>query len=255
MPFDGRTALVTGSGRGIGREIAVGLARGGARVAVLARSSAQVGETVELIRRAGGEALAVPADVTDSAAREDALRTIADAFGPVDVLISNAAVVGPLGPSTRVDLGEWTRNLTTNVIAPAALAFAVVPAMVQRGWGRIVTVSSGIVANPAGMVGGNAYVTGKAALEAHTLNLAAETAGTGVTVNVYRPGSVDTAMQEWVRTRDEADVPQLHRRFTDAYRSGRLITPEASAAALLARLPGSGTGEIWDVADDLLPAT
>lgn len=125
------------------------------------------------------------------------------------------------------------------MVAVAALTFAVLPSMVSRGWGRIVNVSSGIVAHPAGMIGGNAYVTGKAALEAHTLNLAAEVAGSGVTVNVYRPGSVDTAMQEFVRTRDEAAIADLRRRFDDNYRNGRLITPETSASALLARLAGS----------------
>ena len=71
--------------------------------------------------------------------------------------------------------------------------------MIERGWGRVVNVSSGIVANPKRMIGGNAYATSKSALEAHTLNLAAELVGTGVTVNVYRPGAVDTQMQAWIR--------------------------------------------------------
>ncbi|MEU4670413.1 SDR family oxidoreductase [Amycolatopsis sp. NPDC023774] len=245
MSFHGRTALVTGAGRGIGREIALGLARGGARVAVLARSADQVTETAELIRRQGGEAWALPADVADKAAREQALEKIP---GPVDILVNNAAVVEPLGPSTRVDPEEWTTALLVNVVAVSALTFASLPAMVERGWGRIVNVSSGIVATPGGMVGGNAYVTGKAALEAHTLNLAAELAGSGVTANVYRPGSVDTAMQAWIRSRDERDIPALHRRFHDNHRNGRLFTPEASASALPARLGGTATGEIWDVA-------
>jgi NAD(P)-dependent dehydrogenase (short-subunit alcohol dehydrogenase family) len=120
--------------------------------------------------------------------------------------------------------------------------------MRERGWGRVVNISSGIVADPAGMVGGNAYATGKAALEAHTVNLAAELAGTGVTANVYRPGSVDTAMQEWIRGQDGA--PALSERFRRSHADGRLITPDHSAAALLHRLTTTDvTGAIWDVTD------
>ena len=86
--------------------------------------------------------------------------------------------------------------------------------MRERGWGRIVNVSSGIAAHPETMIGGNSYATTKAALEAHTVNLAAELAGTGVTVNIYRPGIVDTAMQTWIRSQDPARIgEQLHARF------------------------------------------
>ena len=101
------------------------------------------------------------------------------------------------------------------------------------------------------MVGANAYAATKAALEAHTVNLAAELAGTGVTVNAYRPGSVDTAMQAWIRDQDPDAIGRaLHNRFTERHAAGALISPEASAAALIRRLDGDATGEIWDVADD-----
>jgi NAD(P)-dependent dehydrogenase (short-subunit alcohol dehydrogenase family) len=100
----------------------------------------------------------------------------------------------------------------------------------------------------AGMVGGNAYATTKAALEAHTVNLAAELHGTGVTVKAYRPGGVDTAMQAWIRQQDPGRIgAALHERFSRNYAEGTLITPGHSAAALLAHLAGDDTGEIWDV--------
>jgi NAD(P)-dependent dehydrogenase (short-subunit alcohol dehydrogenase family) len=119
--------------------------------------------------------------------------------------------------------------------------------MLAAGWGRVVNISSGIVASPAGMIRGNAYAATKAALEAHTVNLAAELAGTGVTVNAYRPGGVDTAMQAWIRSQDPERIGGLHERFNKNYAEGTLITPQHSAAALLALLAGDGTGEIWDV--------
>jgi NAD(P)-dependent dehydrogenase (short-subunit alcohol dehydrogenase family) len=122
--------------------------------------------------------------------------------------------------------------------------------MLEQGWGRIVNVSSGIAAHPGAMVGMNAYATTKAALEAQTLNLAAELAGSGVTVNVYRPGSVDTAMQEWIRSQAPDEIgTELHRRFQASYEQGSLMAPEHSARTLVRRLAGDATGEIWTVTD------
>jgi NAD(P)-dependent dehydrogenase (short-subunit alcohol dehydrogenase family) len=113
-----------------------------------------------------------------------------------------------------------------------------------------VNVSSGIASRPSGMTGANAYATSKAALEAHTLNLAEEIVDSGVTVNVYRPGGVDTAMQGWIRNQPAEQVgAALRARFVESYERGTLITPEESASSLLRRLPSAATGMIWDVRD------
>lgn len=250
--LDGRVALVTGGGRGIGRAVALGLADSGARVAVLARSADEVDETVALIEKLGKPGLRVPADVNAPDELDAALHAIGGEWGSVEVLVNNAAVVWPLGPSVEVDLDAWETALAINVTAAARLSFAVLPAMFQRGWGRIANVSSGIAAHPAGMLRANAYATSKAALEAHTLNLAAELAGSGVTVNVFRPGSVDTAMQAWIRSQDPVLVgSDLHERFVGNYERGSLLSPQQSASSLLARLAGPETGQIWDATDRL----
>jgi NAD(P)-dependent dehydrogenase (short-subunit alcohol dehydrogenase family) len=168
--------------------------------------------------------------------------------GRVHILVNNAATVEPLGPTVAVRAEELRLAFEVNVVAPAALTAAVLPGMLAAGWGRIVNVSSGIAANPAGMVRGNAYAATKAALEAHTVNLAAELRGTGVTVNAYRPGGVDTAMQAWIRRQDPERIgADLHERFNRNYAEGSLITPEHSAAVLLAHLASYDTGAIWDV--------
>jgi 3-oxoacyl-[acyl-carrier protein] reductase len=250
--FRGRTAVVTGAGRGIGRALALGLAAGGAEVVLVARTREQIAEVADQVRAAGGRALALRLDVADREATLSAAHEIAERVGPIDILINNAAVVWPLGPTAAIDSAEWAAAITINVLGVATLSLAVLPSMLDRKWGRIVNVSTGAVARPAGMVRGNAYVTGKAAVEAHTLNLAAELDGTGVTVNVYRPGGVDTAMQAWIRAQEPERVgAALHERFTRSHAEGTLLTPEQTAESLLARLPRSETGCIWDVSDPL----
>ena len=250
MRLDGRTALVTGSGRGIGRAIAIGLADAGVSVALLARSRDELVETAEAVSERGVDALVVPADLGDLGELTRAVERASRRLGTIDILVNNAAVVWPLGPSVAVDAGSFAAAVAVNVVAVAALTFALLPAMLDRGWGRVVNVSSGIAAHPAAMVGGNAYATSKAALEAHTLNLAAELAGTGVTVNAFRPGAVDTAMQRFIRSQDPAKIGvELHERFVRAHADGTLIAPQDAARSLLTRLQGGATGEIWDVAD------
>jgi NAD(P)-dependent dehydrogenase (short-subunit alcohol dehydrogenase family) len=248
--LEGRTALVTGAGRGIGRAIALGLATSGVQVALLARSLEQLDEVAGAMRTAGASALVVPTDVADPAAVDQAVAKVLAEFGAIDILVNDAAVVAPIGPTAEVDADAWERALAVNVVGPFRLAQAVLPGMVARGWGRIANVSSTIAAHPTAMIGMNAYAASKSALEAHTLNLAAEVAGTGVTVNVYRPGSVDTAMQAWIRSQPVEEIGvALHERFVESYERGSLLTPERSARTLLVRLAGEATGQVWSVDD------
>jgi NAD(P)-dependent dehydrogenase (short-subunit alcohol dehydrogenase family) len=254
--FRGKTALVTGAGRGIGRAVALGLGGAGARVVLLARTTAQLEQTSGLLREQGvpdGMISVVPADLADDEDRGRAAGAVL-AQGRVDILVNNAATVEPLGPTVSIAPAGLRLAFEVNVVAPAALTSAVLPGMLDAGWGRVVNVSSGIVSNPAGMVRGNAYAATKAALEAHTLNLAAELAGTGVTANVYRPGGVDTAMQAWIRSQAPERIGGLYERFHRSYAEGTLITPGQSAAGLLAHLAGDDTGAVWDVSTAPAPA-
>jgi NAD(P)-dependent dehydrogenase (short-subunit alcohol dehydrogenase family) len=252
--FAGRTALVTGAGRGIGRAVASGLADAGADLILLARSAAQLEATREELAGRGvadRRVLLITADLGDEEQRAQAVDA-ALARGRVEILVNNAATVEPLGATAEIPVSELRWAFEVNVIAAVALTAAVLPGMTAAGWGRIVNVSSGIVAGPGGMVRGNAYAATKAALEAHTLNLAAELRETGVTANVYRPGRVDTAMQEWIRGQDPDRIgAALHDRFARFASSGELITPDRAAASLLARLGGQETGAVWDVDDPI----
>jgi 3-oxoacyl-[acyl-carrier protein] reductase len=170
----GKTALVTGAGRGIGRAIAMGLAGAGGTVALVARSAGELAETARRVHELGGTPLMIGADFGDPGQFARIAQRARDEMGIVDILLNNAGVMWPLGPSVSAGPDEWAAAIAINVVAVANLTLALLPAMPGPKWGRIVNVSSGVVASPAPGIGGNAYVTGKAALEAHTLNRAAE---------------------------------------------------------------------------------
>ncbi len=190
----------------------------------------------------------MPTDVGDPVAIGTTARRIMDDVGGADILVNNAAVVWPLGPSASLEVAEWTKALEVNLVGAVTLTLALLPEMLKRRWGRIINVSSGIAARPDAMIGANAYATSKAALEAHTLNLAAELVDTGVTVNVYRPGTVDTQMQAWIRSQSGSAVVEVLRdRFVESYENGALITPDASANSLVSHSLTNATGEIWNV--------
>ena len=245
-----RVALVTGAGRGIGRRIAAGLAAMGAQVALLARSESELGEAVAEIQSSGGIATAIVADVQDTDRVRGGIERVRAELGLPLLLVNNAAVVAPLGATQMLDSKAVASAVAVNIVAPITLTTMVLPGMIAAGWGRVINISSGIAATPASMPGMTVYAASKAALEAHTLNLAAELAGTGITANVYRPGAVDTAMQEWIREQPAKRVGEaLHDRFAAMYAGGQLITPERSAQSLLDRIAGSQTGQIWSVDD------
>jgi len=252
--FTGKTAMITGAGRGIGRAVALGLADSGAGLILLARSADQLAETRAMVQDrlpAASGVRVIAADLGDEQQRTRAVATALRA-ARVDILVNNAATVEPLGVTAAIAPSELRHAFELNVVAAAALTAAVLPGMLAARWGRVVNVSSAIVARPDSMVRFNAYAATKAALEAHTVNLAAELRGTGVTVNAYRPGGVDTAMQAWIRRQDPERIGSAtHERFNQNFADGTLITPERSAAALIAHLGGDDNGAIWDVSTAL----
>ena len=153
-----------------------------------------------------------------------------------------------MGPTVGVDVDEWAAAITVNLVSPVTLTLGLLPDMFERKWGRIANVTAKSAAVPSQLIGGNAYTTSKAALEAHTLNLAAELAHTAVTVNAFRPGIVDTDIHDWIRSQPAERIgAELRSQFIKFQESGMLIRPEQSAAALIARLGGDTTGQIWDV--------
>jgi NAD(P)-dependent dehydrogenase (short-subunit alcohol dehydrogenase family) len=201
--ISGKTAVVTGAGRGLGRAVALGLAERGVRIAVIARTAAQVDETVRLIHDNGGQALGSVADVSSPAAINQLQRQVQEEFGNPTILINAAGIFGPIQRVADSDPKRWIETLMINTIGPYLMCRAFVPGMCAAGWGRIVNFSSAAAFHPPGPLN-SAYGASKVALNQFTRHLAAELADTGVTANVIHPGEVKTSM--WAAIRDESQA-------------------------------------------------
>lgn len=191
--FEGRVALVTGASRGIGRAVALQLAREGAAVCVNYRARAQAAlETVDQIQHSGGRAIAVQADVADRAAVRAMENQTATALGAVDILVNNA---GLMYPGTLLDFkeDELDQMWQTNVKGVLHVTAAVAPKMIERKYGRVINVSS-IAAVGTGHPGTTLYAATKAAVQILTRRLAFELGPSGITVNAVLPGLTLTDM-------------------------------------------------------------
>jgi NAD(P)-dependent dehydrogenase (short-subunit alcohol dehydrogenase family) len=245
-PFDGRVALVTGAGGGVERAIAERLGAAGATVAVVAMSAARVDATLASIRTSGGKADGFTADLSDPRSVPELVQGVERLFGRVDILVSHAATVAPLGGVSTLEPAAVLRSLTINVASVVVLAGAVIPAMLDEGWGRIVNVCAA-VGNLVSWPGGNIYAACVAALEAHTVNLAAELTGTGITVNALRAHGAGTALQTWLARVDPEVVDDpLIRRFVLDVTGLEVAGPERSAVDLVDHLISTETGRIWN---------
>ncbi|MFC9838400.1 SDR family NAD(P)-dependent oxidoreductase [Rhodococcus sp. NPDC127530] len=214
LALAGKTAVVTGAGGGIGRGVALELARAGVRTLVIdldgdlaARTATEIQETV------GVESIAYSCDTRDEAMLAAAGWALIEKFGPADILVNNAGVVGR-GSLFDVDMGDWQRVLDVNLSGYLLCAREFGPAMVERGSGSIVHVSSICGINPAGAMG--AYSPSKAAVAMLNRQLALELAPSGVRSNAVAPGLIRTPLSEAAysdetsRSSRERAVP-LHR--------------------------------------------
>lgn len=192
MKLDGKVALVTGAGRGIGRAVALAFAQEGARLTLAARTESEIQGVAEEVRALGRRALAIKTDVTDETeVNRMVARTIAE-YGRIDILVNNAGIVGPVSPLAEVDLKDWQRTLDINLTGEFLCARAVIPQMKAQGGGRIINVSSVLGKRPLPLVG--AYAVTKAGIIALTQTLAKELSAHNIYVNCLTPGITDTEM-------------------------------------------------------------
>ncbi len=231
--LDGRVALVSGGGRGIGRAISEQLAAEGAAVAVNYRRDAEAAaDTVATIEAAGGVARAYAASVDDAEADATMVDAVLDDFGFVDLLVANAGVASRGLPVADTDPAEVDRLLATHAVSAHHLARLVLPSMRERTRGDIVMISSAATSTMA--ANGAPYNMAKAALEALAMTLAKEEERYGIHVNVVAPGLVETDMGVRLARAITGDRSMEDLRALDARAPfGRVCQPADVAAAVL----------------------
>ena len=185
MDFQGKTAFVTGAAKGIGRATAIGFAKGGANV-ILA-DIADLTETYEQVKKINENVIKMNFDVSDEAAARGALAEALKKFGRIDILVNNAGVF-PISDFLSSTSEQWKKVMDINVLGPMYLSHAVLPSMIENGYGRIVNIGS--VAGVYGLSWFVDYSTSKGAMISFTKALAKAVSGKGITVNCVSPGSV-----------------------------------------------------------------
>jgi NAD(P)-dependent dehydrogenase (short-subunit alcohol dehydrogenase family) len=237
-------ALVTGGGRGIGRLVAQAFAAEGMAVGLIARSENELAETVALIEATGGIAAAEVADVSDEWSTGIAVERLRDRLGPVEVLINNAGIVGPIGPTWEVDPDQWWRTMEVNLRGILITSQLVFPEMVLRRTGRIVNLSShaGVFRWP--LV--SAYSVSKAAVVKLSENMALEARRHNIAVFSVHPGLLPIGMAEQAYATSaspESDEAHVFAWIRQEIAEGRGADPER-AIDLLVRLASGEYDEL-----------
>ncbi|MGI8461419.1 MAG: SDR family NAD(P)-dependent oxidoreductase [Solirubrobacterales bacterium] len=251
----GKTCAVTGASRGIGRETALQLAAEGANVLAVARNDEALAETVDACERAGGKAKALALDVTVTDAGERVLGAATEAFGTLDVLVNNAGAASWRALEDVPD-EDWQAAWELNVMAPMRLMRTAVPAMAERGWGRVVNVASTAGKRPSASM--PAYSVAKSAELCLSRLYADRYAADGVLVNAVCPGPVEAEM--WLEQGGLLDQSMelsghdSREEALDAAGSkrpiGRLATPDEIAATIVflcSERAGYVAGAAWSV--------
>ena len=191
MNLKDKVILITGAGSGLGRALALAAGQAGARVICAGRRRDRIEKTAEEVTKAGGVGTAVEMDVTDFKSIEKGLQA-AEKGGPIEILINNAGIITGLKAVQELPIEEWDKIMATNVRGPYLLIRAILPGMIQRGFGRIVNISAPIKHLPKA----SAYCASKCALDSLTKAVSYELKGLDILVNAVEPPFLDTEMHK-----------------------------------------------------------
>jgi NAD(P)-dependent dehydrogenase (short-subunit alcohol dehydrogenase family) len=231
MKLQGRTAVITGGGRGIGQATAFKFAQEGAQVLIAARTVSELAETAQQIEERGGGVEYVQMDVRE---RDDVLRAVETAlrrFSRVDVLVNCAGIHGPIGLMAEVDVNEWIKAVETNLFGTFMMCRAVLPHMIRQHSGKIINFSGGGATSPLPRL--MAYGVSKTAVVRLTETLAQEVREFNIQVNAIAPGVVDTRLQDDIIAAGEraGDLAARMRKLRETGEGG--IKPEVPAGLAL----------------------
>jgi NAD(P)-dependent dehydrogenase (short-subunit alcohol dehydrogenase family) len=244
MKLKDRQAFITGGGRGIGRAIAFAFAREGASVVVAARTREQIEKVASEIAEFGIEAFAVECDVIYAESVAHALENVKEKFGRgPDILVNNAGIAES-APFLKTDRAMWERHLGINLGGTLRCTQAMLPEMIERGWGRVINIAS--IAGKTGAPYISAYSASKHAVLGLTRSLALEVAEKGITVNAICPGYVDTEMTsrgiENITTKTGKSADDALNAIKRMSPQNRLVTAEEVAALALLLASDDGRG-------------
>jgi 3-oxoacyl-[acyl-carrier protein] reductase len=253
-----RACVITGAGRGLGRALAVHIAKAGFEVAVCSRTASELDDVVAQVEETGGSASAHALDVSDSTAVDAFAAAVAEEHGSVWAVVNNAAILGPVGLIDTVDVDHWMHAVAVDVGGVFAVTRAFVPRMRRSGGGRVVNLSGAGIGGPAPQHRVGAYAASKAAVDVLTEVVAPDLIGDGITINAVAPGPAPTSILDDVLSAGaEVAGTELHDAVTRIRDEPACFDPFFALVDFLLGDGSSGlTGKLlsarWDRVEDLV---
>jgi len=228
MKLKGNVAIITGASRGLGRASAIEMGKEGASLVIISRTLPEIEATSRTIEKVGGNVLSLKVDISRSTDVEEAVDKAQSHFGKIDILMNNAAVIGPVRPLFEVDEGDWNICMDINLKGTFLFSKAVIPYMIRQKKGKIINVTSGLGVMAMPLFGG--YSIAKAGVIHLTKLLAEELKAHNIQVNGLDPGVMDTRMQEELRNLGpEVLGDKIYAEFSGFKEKGLLKPPERVA--------------------------